>query len=199
MHHLLSPLLCLSVLYTSAIAVPAKRDVSANGYGKIFREIAGPATRDYTGAVDKTYRKYQWTSSAAAPERLATNAPVVTQNKDVISSAGGKGAGEAAATPQNHYNEYLVPVSIGGQTLMLDVDTGSSDLFVLEKLIAHRFLLTSVFPDGSLTPKCLPIVLGITPPTILRSPRPQVQYQAQALALPMEINLTQLVTWALRP
>lgn len=36
--------------------------------------------------------------------------------------------GSVTATPQQYDSEYLCPVTIGGQTLNLDFDTGSADL-----------------------------------------------------------------------
>ena len=38
--------------------------------------------------------------------------------------------GSATASPDPDNVEYLVPVTVGGQTLNLDFDTGSADLFV---------------------------------------------------------------------
>jgi aspergillopepsin I len=38
--------------------------------------------------------------------------------------------GSVSATPEAYDQEYLSPVTIGGQTLNLDFDTGSSDLCV---------------------------------------------------------------------
>ncbi|KAH8809161.1 penicillopepsin [Xylogone sp. PMI_703] len=45
-------------------------------------------------------------------------------------NASGDETGEASATPVNGDVEFLVPVDIGGQTLNMDFDTGSSDLWV---------------------------------------------------------------------
>jgi len=36
--------------------------------------------------------------------------------------------GSVTATPEQYDSEYLCPVTIGGQTLNLDFDTGSADL-----------------------------------------------------------------------
>jgi hypothetical protein len=41
--------------------------------------------------------------------------------------------GSAVATPQSNDREYTVPVQIGGQTVYLDFDTGSSDLWVFSE------------------------------------------------------------------
>ena len=64
------------------------------------------------GAVSMlyTYNKFK----AAAPE-------------DVVSAAANND-GTVTATPEQYDSEYLCPVTIGGQTLNLDFDTGSSDL-----------------------------------------------------------------------
>src|SRR5207248_8986464 len=48
-------------------------------------------------------------------------------------NAAGAGQGEVSATPTSGDVEYVSPVIIGGQTLMLDFDTGSADLWVLDK------------------------------------------------------------------
>lgn len=45
-----------------------------------------------------------------------------------IAAAAANNDGTVAANPQQYDSEYLCPVTIGGQTLNLDFDTGSSDL-----------------------------------------------------------------------
>jgi len=45
-----------------------------------------------------------------------------------VMAAAAASSGTVAATPQQYDSEYLCPVTIGGQTLQLDFDTGSSDL-----------------------------------------------------------------------
>ena len=64
-------------------------------------------------------------------EQISTNAAVVAPVNEKLAAASGSGTGEVTATPEAHNAEYLCPVTIGGQTLNLDVDTGSSDLWVL--------------------------------------------------------------------
>lgn len=45
-----------------------------------------------------------------------------------VSAAAANNDGTITASPSQYDSEYLCPVSIGGQTLNLDFDTGSSDL-----------------------------------------------------------------------
>lgn len=42
-------------------------------------------------------------------------------------------SGRVFATPQAYANEYLCPVSIGGQTLMMNFDTGSADFWMFSR------------------------------------------------------------------
>lgn len=46
----------------------------------------------------------------------------------VIAAAAANNDGTVTATPEEYDAEYLCPVSVGGTTLNLDFDTGSSDL-----------------------------------------------------------------------
>jgi aspergillopepsin I len=58
--------------------------------------------------------------------------------KEALASKSSKDGndGSVTATPSDQYDsEYLCPVSIGGQTLNLDFDTGSSDLYVIVPLL----------------------------------------------------------------
>lgn len=66
--------------------------------------LSGPASIAYT------YGKFK----AQAPS-------------DVVSAAANND-GTVTASPEEYDSEYLCPVTIGGQTLNLDFDTGSSDL-----------------------------------------------------------------------
>jgi aspergillopepsin I len=46
--------------------------------------------------------------------------------------------GNVTATPEQYDSRYLCPVDIGGQTLNLDFDTGSADLYVLSRLVKQN-------------------------------------------------------------
>lgn len=54
---------------------------------------------------------------------------------------GASGVGLVPATPEQGDLEYLSPVTIGGQTLNLDFDTGSSDLWVFNTQLARNSLV----------------------------------------------------------
>ena len=77
------------------------------------RKIAGPI------ALARVYGKYA---------SIGANAPA--QVNAAASKAAGTDDGTVAANPEQYDQAYLETVSVGGQTLNLDFDTGSSDLFV---------------------------------------------------------------------
>lgn len=72
--------------------------------------------RDGPLALAKVYRKF----SKPMPEILANSAPIRATSVE----------GDVSANPEQFDSEYLCPVTIGGQTLNLDFDTGSADLWV---------------------------------------------------------------------
>ena len=78
----------------------------------VKQSVAKDAIKSGPAAMAATYAKY----SKQAP----ANVTAAAANND----------GTVAADPTQYDSEYLCPVSIGGQTLNLDFDTGSSDLYV---------------------------------------------------------------------
>lgn len=62
-------------------------------------------------------------SKAAAPKSTGTAGAATN-------STLGAGTGLVTATPEQGDVEYLSPISIGGQTMVMDFDSGSSDLWV---------------------------------------------------------------------
>ena len=85
--------------------------------------------------LDRTYRKYGIASPQALTDAvteqlnaIASGSTTVTNEK--VATSGGDESGSVVANPMLHDSEYLSPVTIGGQTMNLDIDTGSADLYV---------------------------------------------------------------------
>ena len=101
-----------AALATFASAVPAQ--LAGRETIQIKQVAHGSVPR--IGPVDmmKTYEKYA---------RVGAQAP-----EDVKLAAAAVQSGSVKANPEAYDISYLSPVQIGGQTLMLDFDTGSADL-----------------------------------------------------------------------
>ena len=132
MNHSLSSLLTFACLLASTFATPVKRDGS---YSKIFRQAIAPNPRNGVVELDRVFRKYgiaspQALSDAVTEQKnaIASGSAVVTNEK--VATSGGEGEGSVVANPMLHNSQYLSPVTIGGQAMNLDVDTGSADLYV---------------------------------------------------------------------
>ena len=78
----------------------------------VHQTVAKPFIKSGPAAVAAVYAKY----GATPPQ-------------DVINAAAAND-GTVTTNPTEYDSEYLTPVSVGGQTLNLDFDTGSSDLWV---------------------------------------------------------------------
>ncbi len=136
MNHSLSSLLTFACLLASTFATPVKRDGS---YSKIFRQAVAPNLRNGVVELDRTFRKYgiaspQALSDAVTEQRNAIASGAAPVANEKVATSGGEGSGSVVANPMLHDNEYLSPVTIGGQAMTLDVDTGSADLYVLSNL-----------------------------------------------------------------
>jgi hypothetical protein len=77
----------------------------------------------------QAYRKYGFTMPKNRQLLNTTAAPVGAGARAGNASAPAGGF-PVAAVPEPNAAEYLSPVTIGGQTVTLDFDTGSSDLYV---------------------------------------------------------------------
>ena len=124
--------LAVSALASAVVAAPLseqKRAASVNGAKKftiaqdqpkhLGRRVAGPI------ALDQALSKFSKVGLSASPAVKAA-----------ASKAAATDDGTVAASPEQFDQAYLEPVSIGGQTLNLDFDTGSSDLYVPERNFA---------------------------------------------------------------
>ncbi|KAI2605600.1 acid protease [Hypoxylon sp. NC1633] len=145
-------LLLLLGLLALASASPA--NIQKRGVFKVER-VPNP---NYTGrngprALLKTLRKYRMPIPASVANaalqqsemvtkrqqqrkkgkgkgRHGANAGAAASNGQAASASAANGTGLVTNTPEANDVEYLSPVSIGGQVLNLDFDSGSSDLWV---------------------------------------------------------------------
>ena len=128
MHHLLTTSLLLSLLGAYVSASPlTRRD---GDYSKILRQAVNASTpKDGSAALLRAYQKYGWAPPVTANTYVTTNGPSTAPvNEKLATGDSSGGEGTVTATPYVHDSEYLVPVTIGGQTMNLNLDTGSSDL-----------------------------------------------------------------------
>lgn len=82
-------------------------------------------------AVENTYAKFSQLTGATAPEvvvKAAQAARAVTTTSAAAAAA--TVTGSTVATPEWYDAAYYCAVTVGGQTLNLDFDTGSADLWV---------------------------------------------------------------------
>lgn len=102
-------LLAASAFITFATATPIELHSRTKDF-IIHQSIPKPFKKSGPAALLSAYGKFNGT----APE-------------DVIKAAAAND-GTVTTTPTQYDSEYLTPVTIGGQILNLDFDTGSSDL-----------------------------------------------------------------------
>ena len=142
--HLLQQVAAASAFASIVVAAPyrpypiSKRSSNVTGAAKFTvlqgppklqgKKIAGPI------ALARVYGKYA---------RIGANAPA--QVNAAASKAAGTNDGTVVASPEQYDQAYLESVTVGGQTLNLDFDTGSSDLYVesLRVLVFGSFLTIS--------------------------------------------------------
>ncbi len=110
--HFISKVGAASALISLASAIPAdyspveKRGVTFT----VDQSVPKPHILSGPAAMAKVYGKFKKEAPADVKAAAANNDGTVTAN------------------PEQYDSEYLCPVSVGGQTLNLDFDTGSSDL-----------------------------------------------------------------------
>ena len=128
--------IALLVLLTTSAAAPTPSDEEHGKVRQVIKGGAGPGLPAVV-ALEKTYKKYGWTvppglstAAGAAREKVVAaspNAGALVYNKAVIRPHGGT-AGTVDVEPEAYNAEYLAPITVGGQRLYMDIDTGSSDL-----------------------------------------------------------------------
>lgn len=107
--HFTGHLSAASALLALASASPLERRDIKKEF-TIEQSVPKPFIQSGPAAVLSTYNKF----NVPAPE-------------DVVTAAAAND-GTVTAVPTNFDSQYLTPVSVGGQTVNLDFDTGSADL-----------------------------------------------------------------------
>ncbi|KAL8783006.1 MAG: hypothetical protein Q9195_009511 [Heterodermia aff. obscurata] len=142
----LSSLLVFALTIFDASAAPATLETRSF---RIDRQQTGNVrVRNGVSEVARAYRKYGW----AVPESM--NTAIINATNRAASNQ----AGSTQATPEEGDSEFLSPVKIGGQTLMMDFDTGSADFWVFNtQLSAAQTAGHSVYdPKKSTTFRSMP-------------------------------------------
>ena len=71
-----------------------------------------------------------------SPDHVATASQSTSTSAAANSSSGSSEEGEVTASPVQNDAEFLSPVAVGGQTLVMDFDTGSSDMWVFDSQLS---------------------------------------------------------------
>ncbi|KAL8953373.1 MAG: hypothetical protein Q9222_000750 [Ikaeria aurantiellina] len=129
MHGISRSLINFLILSSAASAAPAQTQ------GKSFkvqrRQVPGSSTPNGAAALGRAYRKYGWT----LPEALGNSK---IQAPKVLAAGKEDEEGTVKATPEEGDASFLSPIKVGGQTLMMNFDTGSSDLWVFNTKLQEQ-------------------------------------------------------------
>lgn len=129
-------LLLLTVTLWSPIAWTAPLKPQGRSFKVVQKRHDSAASRTAGSgvtAMGKAYRKYgiplPETLNAPLPKELESSAgSTVEASQSLAATGGGPSSSNVIATAQEGDAEFLSPVTIGGQTVTMDFDTGSSDL-----------------------------------------------------------------------
>jgi len=124
--------LILGLLACSLFASPTRSGESFS----VSRIHQTGVRRSGPAAIAAAFRKFGWTLPTAphGHEDFAANIPDIYHSSKVAKRQTGK----VNATPEQYHAEYLCPVTIGGQTLNMDFDTGSSDFWMFSTYLSKR-------------------------------------------------------------
>lgn len=118
----------VTLLAAFVLAAPAPARITKRSF-KVPRHINAPVhARGLNGAaaVRKVFNKYSLKGGFIAQEKTG----VLSDLRVNANNGSTNGSGTVAANPGDNAALFLSPVDIGGQTLNLDFDSGSSDLYV---------------------------------------------------------------------
>lgn len=111
-------MLVLAAVFSETLATPTPtRTIQKRSFKHVVRRAPVDRSHPAAGpdAMMKAYKKFGFN----------------LQSRQAAANGTAAGTGKVGALPEPNAAEYLSPVTIGGQTLNLDFDTGSSDLYVV--------------------------------------------------------------------
>jgi hypothetical protein len=154
MHSFLSTVFLFGLLLVLVAAVPVSvppRQIQKRSF-KVER-IRNPnfVKRNGTAALAKAYVKH----GIAMPEELIAS---LNKLKNAATTSSGQGEGNVTTTEVRGGVEFVAPIQIGRQTLNVDFDSGSSDLWVFSSDLPAAFKVghTIFDPNSSTTFKTIP-------------------------------------------
>ncbi|KAF2829365.1 aspergillopepsin A precursor [Ophiobolus disseminans] len=125
----------VTLLAAVVFAAPAsvrRRGLQKRSF-KVPRQLnkAHPTGPNGMAAMRKVFRKYNFVvkDDFMVKEGFISNTKL-SQNATKPAATGGNLTGTVAANPEQNAALFLSPVDVGGQTLNLDFDSGSSDLWM---------------------------------------------------------------------
>jgi hypothetical protein len=117
-------LLVLALSFTLALSAPTQPKKRSFKVSRIRQRDFVP---DGNIAIRKAYNKFGLKGFGLIPE-LDISTTLVPFSELAASNSSGTDNGQVAATSSQNDAEFLSPVTIGGQTLVMNFDTGSSDM-----------------------------------------------------------------------
>lgn len=133
--HRLQSLLSIALLISTVLAAPAPQKLQKRSF-KINRIKQHNFVADGPKALAKAYAKYGMSMPSTGNDMLdflpKTSLVLSPASSKATNGTGGAGSenGQVSATGTQNDAEFLSPVSVGGQTLIMDFDSGSSDMYV---------------------------------------------------------------------
>ncbi|KAK4545226.1 hypothetical protein LTR36_003405 [Oleoguttula mirabilis] len=110
-----------ALVASATVSLAAPHELVGRSTFSVEQVAAGKVFKSGPLAMMNTYAKYA-KAGAVAPADVTSAAAAAVQS------------GQVAANPEAYDESYLCPVTVGGQTLNLDFDTGSADLWVFSTL-----------------------------------------------------------------
>ncbi|KAL8782517.1 MAG: hypothetical protein Q9213_005320 [Squamulea squamosa] len=120
--------------FTSAV-VAAPTQMGKRSFKIQTRRISARSVGGGAAELDKVYRKYGWEVPTAVSSKVSTHQSLALG--DPVKPGDDK-QGDVPATPEEGDASFLSPISVGGQPLMMNFDTGSSDLWVFSTSLPEQ-------------------------------------------------------------